>query len=294
VTTGTPTRDHVSRKLFGKAAPYLDVIGQLLPRLLTHRYQFMPNAIFEAWITEGKAPLEQINQVHVGELLDNAHLAATTALVRTNHWANAMVDAYLGSNFLSWSAAARGLVESSGDIGDGLLNIPASLAEHHKMLSRALAGRHAASPLNLSSIEEVLSHYIRAKWTREKTGDVPKAKENIEYVRWIERANVPGVVSLYHKLCGIVHPASGSIDYLYAKDIQGLRLDLNRGATAIDTLCSEYPNVIPTSLMLACNGAFLTLRVLHKFHRHPQLPELKLLDWRQIRMWADIEAFLNR
>lgn len=285
--------DGIVEKQFGRSAVYFDVVSQIIPRLTAHRYHFMPNDVFREWIERESIPVERANQVHARELLDNAHLAATTALARTMYWAEAMCIAYQHSNFLSWASAARGLLESSGDIGDGLLNVPPFLAQHHPMLSAALAGAHK-SPMDLRAPEQALGHYIRAQWTRDKSGEIPRAKDNVEYVRWIERANVRGIVPLYHKLCGITHPASGSLDYMYVYGEDGLRLEMQQGQIAIESICSEFSDVFPASIMLPCNGALLILRVLHKFGRHPKLPELRKLDWNQIKMWPEIQTMLDR
>ena len=275
-----PPLSTTAKKLFGRSTIYFDIASRILPRLTTHRYQFLPNDAFFEWIERENVPIGKINYILVRELLDNAHLAATTALARTILWSEAMCVSYEYSNFVAWASAARGLLESSGDIGDGLSNIAASLAKHHILLSAALAGLQK-KPLDLRPLEEPLSHFIRAKWTRDKSGETPRAKDNVEYVRWIGRADIPGIVALYHKLCGITHPSSGSLDYMYTNDADGLRLDINSGGHAIDEICAEFLDVFPASVMLSCNSTLLILRVLHKFGRHPKLPEDSVLKFQQ-------------
>jgi hypothetical protein len=279
-------------RLFGRAAGYLDLIEAILPRLTTHRYQFLRNDVVSKAMEKGDLSPSEFNGIHASEILDNSHLAATTALIRTSLWVRGMCSAYTDANFLSWAAAARGLIESSGDVGDGLLNVAATLAFNHVALSSALQGRSRSS-LNVGPLEQALSHYIRAKWTRDKSSDTPRARDNIEYVRWIEKANIPGMTSLYHKLCGVAHPASGSFDYLYRYDNGRLWLDMDGNVEAIEELCREFPEAFPASVMLACNNALLILRVLHKFGRHPKLPELRKLPWQEIKAWPDIDAALK-
>jgi len=126
---------------------------------------------------------------------------------------------------------------------------------------------------------------------RAPKSDVRKAKDNIDYVQALE-SGVPTIVEFYRKICGVTHPSSSSIDYLYVVTPTGLRLDTGRNVIAVEGFCNEFPDVLPESLMYACNAALLILRVLHKFRMHPQLPELKRLKWSGIPAWTIIEKSL--
>ena len=129
-----------ANKLFGRAAFYLTVIDAITPIALTHEYSFFSEEWLAQWAKTESFTVERANLVLALELVDKAHLAAITALMRAKRWADAICLLHDNPNFVAWAAAARGLLEAAGDTVDGLLNIPASLAQHHHSIRRCLAG----------------------------------------------------------------------------------------------------------------------------------------------------------
>jgi len=122
-----------------------------------------------------------------------------------------------------------------------------------------------------------------------------KAKDNAAYVGILERT-VPGVLKLYHQLCAICHPSNESIKYFYDPNVgHGRRLKLapTNDAKAIAAICTAYPAALSDALMLSCNAPLYILRVLHKFRIHPKLAALNKLDWKAIKMGAEIERHLK-
>jgi len=83
------------------------------------------------------------------------------------------------------SSAARGLLESSGDIVDALLNIAPTLAEYHHEISNCLSGQEVKI-INVTDLERPLDHFVHARWMR-GSDKVIKAKDNVEYVRVMNR-----------------------------------------------------------------------------------------------------------
>jgi hypothetical protein len=102
---------------------YLDVINQIESIALTHEYSFVDDEFFQHWTRSDSFNVARFNQILSLELIDKAHLAAVSALMRTKRWAEAICIMYEAENFLGWASAARGLLESAGDIVDSLLNI---------------------------------------------------------------------------------------------------------------------------------------------------------------------------
>lgn len=284
-----------ARKLFGGAARYLDIIDDILPVALRHEYRFMSDETFAQRQKSGDFSIEELNFITSLELIEKAHLAAVTALIRTKRWVEAICLMADADNFVGFASTARGLVESAGDIVDGLLKIAPSLAEYHNEISVCLAGKESGFVI-MKELEEPLDHYVHARWIRVKAGDKQiKAKDNASYVRALETA-VPGALSLYHRLCSITHPSSASIDYLYDIDstgTRGMKLAPSKDASAIDTLCREFPSALHDVLMMSCNPSLLILRVLHKFGIHPQLKGLKKLEFAKIKAWPGIEKHLK-
>src|SRR6185437_186528 len=112
------------------------------------------------------------------------------------------------------------------------------LAGHHRPIASSLSGRASSQVYDLSETENLLDHYVLAKWMRVKSGEesVLKAKENAAYVGRIEKV-LPGALKFYQRMCGIAHPSSASIEYLYDYNIEvGGRLKLTTTNDAAETV----------------------------------------------------------
>jgi hypothetical protein len=114
--------------------------------------------------------IKRHNGIFAMELIEKAHLASVTALLRAKRWADATCLAYDKENFLSWSASVRGLLESAGDTVDSLLHIPMTLALRHRDLARCLAGNEERGMV-AEETERHLDHFVHAKWMRTKRGE---------------------------------------------------------------------------------------------------------------------------
>jgi hypothetical protein len=286
-----------AKTLFEEASYFLEIIDEVLPAAITHEYSFMDNDEFKTAIANRQISVAEANRIVSVELLEKAHLASVTALVRTKRWCDAICSMYEAENFIGWAGAARGLLESSGDIVDALLQIPFSIAEHHKAISLAISGRAAADVYGFQQLENKLDHFAFAKWMRlkEPNAEILKAKENAEYIKMIEHV-MPAATQYYRRLCGISHPANASIDFMFRRDPEiggSFRLTLSNDKAAISAMCREFPDALKVALMMSCNPVILILRVLHKFGRHPKLTCLKQFDFSAIKGWPHIEHHLR-
>jgi hypothetical protein len=289
-------RSTILLSLFGPPGPlYLGLIEKILPRVRSFPYQFMSVESFVKLGDEGPDVAGLVNYVIAAELIDMAHLAAITALIRTRKWVLAACSAYECENYIAFAGAIRGLLESSGDITDGLRNVSISLAEAHPTIRSALTGK-LNDKIHGFEIEDQIGHYVRANWKRGPKTDPEKAKENIEYVRVLTGQSFLSVESLYRRLSAISHPSSSSLDYLYVPRAagDGFHIDPDRDSTAIQKLQAECGEVPESCLVISFNAAALILRVLHKFGRHPKLPELRDLSWDAIPAWPPIKQLLDR
>jgi hypothetical protein len=280
-----------SSALFGKASAFLHVINDAIPLAATYRYHFIEDASFKRWRDSPAFNIKEQNFILALELVDKAHLAAVTSLVRTKRWADAACLMYESENFIGWASCARGLLESAGDIIEGLLNVAGTLATHHRSISWCLTG-DADNIYTFSEPEAALDHFVFAKWGREKES-VLTAKSNADYVRLLASV-MPDAVEIYRRLCSVTHPAADSINYLFDDKEEQFRLDVCGDIKAIQRFCSDYPLTMHMALMMSCNPPLLILRVLHKFCVHPKLPTLRKFDWSAIPAWAEIEQSLKR
>ena len=138
--------------LFGnQGTNYLGIFDEIARHLLTHSYTFVTEASFLNILKSKRLTIS--NQILSLELIDKAHLAATMALYRTKQWIRATCIGYDDHNFIAWAAGARGLVENTGDILDGLAQVPLDLATYHGVISMALAGRAPEALFGFSDTE---------------------------------------------------------------------------------------------------------------------------------------------
>jgi hypothetical protein len=285
-----------TEKLFGPAANYLGVIATITPIALTHRYTFVSEERFSEWQKSEPFPLQRINLTLALELIEKAHLAAITALMRTKRWADATCLMYDSENFVGWAAAVRGFLESAGDTVDGLNDIPLSLAKYHRVIKRCLTGKENKQFVGYPDLEARLDHFVHARWMRTKRNEenVLKAKENSIYVSTLDSAT-PGVLKLYQKLCAICHPSNESLEYLYNPmgSDEGFTLSQTNDANAIAAICSTYPEALPAALMMSSNAALSILKVLHKFDGYPRLAALKKFDWKVMKGGLESERHLR-
>jgi hypothetical protein len=98
------------KKLFGRASVYLSVIDTIAPIALSHEYTFFSDEWFAKWLEAKACTVEQTNSILALELIDKAHLAAITALLRTKRWVDATCLMYDNTNFVGWAASVRGLL----------------------------------------------------------------------------------------------------------------------------------------------------------------------------------------
>ncbi len=285
-----------AHSVFGKNAIYFDLMPEVIRVATRYKYRFHPDEVFREWLRSDDYTVAACNRIVALELIDWAHLAAVASLLRTRRWADAVVIAHGQSNVLAWASAVRGLLESAGDIEDGLGAIPISLAQNHGVISLCLSGK-SKELVGFSELEDKLSHFVFAKWIRVKRGEasVMKSKDIAEYVRRLEPI-MPGAVDFYHQLCNVTHPSVGSIDWLFSLDAAedgGLKLMPEGDLKAIEKIAASYPDALSDMLMVSCNVALLILRVLHKFDVHPQLAVLKKYNWSGIRYWAKVEQALR-
>jgi hypothetical protein len=281
-------------KLFKTAAPFLTLIDEIVPVVSNHGYTFVSDDRFEQWRHSADFTIERMNFIVALELVEKAHLASMTALLRARRWADATCLMYDSENFLGWATAFRGFLESAGDTLDGLHRIPDTLALQHRKIAEGLGGMSHAV-IDASEMENALDHFVHAKWMRTKRGEenTLKAKNNIDYVSNLD-ATIPEVARLYQQLCSICHPSNASIEYFF--DISpgsSFKLSPTKDAAAIDAFFSEYPDALFQALQAHCVPPFLILRVLHKFKIHPQIKILNKIDWKHIAMAVDVERYLG-
>jgi hypothetical protein len=100
-----------ARKLFKRAAAFLGLIDHIVSTTSNYEYSFVSDDWFKQWTKSADFKIEQMNFIVALELLEKAHLASLTALLRAKRWADATCLMYEKATLLGWSASFRGLLE---------------------------------------------------------------------------------------------------------------------------------------------------------------------------------------
>jgi hypothetical protein len=284
-----------AEQLFKSSAFFLNLSDEIIPIAATHTYTFVSDDWYQEWLHSDEFSIKWHNGIIATELIEKAHLASITALLRAKQWTDATCLAYEKENFLSWAASFRGLLESAGDTVDSLLHIPITLALRHRDLARCLAGNEERGMVVAEETERHLDHFVHATWMRTKRGEenILKAKDNVDYISALDEA-IPNIKPLYHRLCSVCHPSNASIEYFFDVGTEpSLTLSPRNDKKAILGVCREYPDALFQALQAHCTPPLLTLVVLHKFGVHPQLKAVRLVDWKHVSMGAEIMEALK-
>jgi hypothetical protein len=81
-----------AKKLFKRAAVFLDLIDKIVPVASTHGYTFVSDEWFEQWRQSDDFTIERMNFIVALELIEKAHLASMSALLRARRYGRANRD----------------------------------------------------------------------------------------------------------------------------------------------------------------------------------------------------------
>jgi hypothetical protein len=280
--------------MFGRIADlYLKGLERFPLDQLTRNYAFVDNDEFG---NQARADQPKAMQIYWSEILMRAHLAAATAILRSLKWIDGASVAAKAKNLLVFSAAFRGLIESSADTFTALNAVPETFARDYSMICQAIAGK--ADKLVIGKeMEDTLIHYAFARKTRrsEVTPESHRARQVREYMDILERGQVPRVIECYSELCDLTHPGASSVwMFLHAKSEREFRVEPNRDEGVIRWFLSEYEDTLARLFMFAFNSPIMTLAVLNYF----PLPEFHtpgLWNWdlSGIPAWRSVQRYLS-
>ena len=210
-------------------------------------------------------------RVYWSETLQRAHIAAVTAIMRSQNWLSAAFSTSSEKNALAFSAAFRGLLESAADTTTALIGTPMTLAHYYPVIADALSGRAtviATSP----ELEDELIHYSHGRYfkraERASTPESHIARSVHEYLKVFENLNAEEVGQCYRFLCDLTHPGAPSVwMWLNPLDTKGTEYELSTepDETIIVDFLERYETVLLDVLMFAFNAPVLVLNTLNYF-----------------------------
>lgn len=279
---------------------YLRLLEKDLP---TYTYKFIP-------IEEYKqlSDIKEMQKIYWFELLERAHWASITTIYRTLGWVNGTSNAYISNNYLLFSAAYRGFLESSADSFYTLLKIPKAFAIIYQEVNLALNGSFSQKMIINKELEDSLIHfsYARSRQTKKKdeevTGiifpDIHVSETIRKYIDSFGDGLKERIHTCYSFLCDSTHPGMTSV-WMYIGTVnQDLKI---RGfsdkehfeKSLLEKFCSDYVKTSEEILMLIFNLTMITLKVINTFNV-PELytPAVNNLSMNHTKLWQDIKEYL--
>jgi hypothetical protein len=78
-----------AKQLFKSAALYLNLIDEIIPIATKHTYTFVSDDWYKEWVQSDEFSIKRQNFIIAIELIEKAHLASITALLRAKRWTDA-------------------------------------------------------------------------------------------------------------------------------------------------------------------------------------------------------------
>lgn len=280
--------------MFGQVGNlYLEVIEKLPIAVFRKRYTFTDNDEFRKIMA---SDLPRGQKIYWYEILMRSHMTAATAILRSKRWINGIVSSAKTSNLLAFAATLRGLIESAADTHTALLNVPATLARDHSMITTALVGK-ADKVFIVEELEDYLIHYSHARKTKksEVVPDSHRAQQIRDYIAILEKGEAHRVVECYSQLCDLTHPGASSVwMWLNAESDLEIELETRQEQAVINWFLTEYETLYADLFMFAFNMPIVTLAVLNYFPiTEFHTPELKDWNLSDIRAWRNISKTLS-
>lgn len=256
-----------AKEVFGPAAAsHLPIIAAVLNDIGEHRYEFME---VDRFVETSTRDLGDGQRIYWTEMLYRAHFAASTSLIRTQRWIDAIFTSVRDANFTAFSAAYRGCLEAAADSFHTFRSVPPQIADFHTVIRAALA-KTPADPGIFPDLENALIHFTHAGYVKkgEDVNPAHRAKATTEYLNGLATIT-PEVLDCYREVCDVTHPGLGSVkcyaDTFPTENGTGYRLRTDLDAILIRQFCEKYEPVSRTMIFNSVVPPVITLRILNEF-----------------------------
>jgi len=257
----------VDHELFDALGAAARKLATDLPNSATgQRYAFLRNDVFHK-ISDDRRKM----QIYWQEMFLRAHWAAMLNLRRHERWQSACIMAYEATNFYSFVASLRGLLEAALDAHYSLGPVPISFAEHYEHIQSALHGELNGALIS-SEIEDRLIHFVYArKLEKREQGIAPDSHEALDPREYRNALHLPGQYRdgfrrLYDELCAYCHPTAFSLRPLWRTLPDGkITFVVLDDQQAIKQLVDTHREAIEFALGLSVTTSVLVLRTINQF-----------------------------
>ena len=286
--------------LFGKNGEvFIPLIRNVLSEIHPYEYEFMDINEFELL---GKTQPSKAQKVYWREILMRAHFTAIISLLRSIRWLDGAINAYESTNYLSFTSAIRGFLESAADSFYSLSNVNLTLAENFANIESALLEKVSTKEFFSSKeLEDILIHFSHARFIKkgENFPDSHNAKRMSDYIKKMENQNSDVTIGdCYYELCESTHPASQSV-YCFTEVknevSQKYAISQTSDKEFIESFCKRYEKVFNSLFQYQFNAALFALRVINSFSIDEyKTPIVDQISFDNIKGWEKLKQLLPR
>ncbi|EOU1139361.1 hypothetical protein C0L85_05430 [Clostridium perfringens] len=207
-------------------------------------------------------------QIYWKEILLRVHFTATTSIIRNQRWLSGVISGIENKNFMIFSSALRGFLESVTDSFYSLEEFTTALPLNYKNINKAVRGE-LNELMSTEKLENDLLHFQMAKKSKENMF-ILKALPATKYIEYFDKFNSTKTKELYSQLCEITHPASRSItcfteEIVVSDSYSYLQTTLINDSNQIEKIFDDYLSSIESLLKISLTIPFLILKILLKY-----------------------------
>ncbi|MBV9241857.1 MAG: hypothetical protein JO314_07610 [Acidobacteria bacterium] len=268
-------------------------VTNVVSTLKRYRYSFMPEKEFRDLVERSTDPYET-DRICLTEILERAHLAATTSLVRADRWIRGIYLSDDANNYILFTAAFRGLLESCADAHYALATVPRTLAEHAEKMFEALNLVPRSNSYMFQKLEDRLIHFSHGRRVRkeELAPDSHSALHMRDYINYLQDSDAGPIHGFYSELCEVTHPAHDSVWCMLPKlDDSSWQLDVTFDRSLIGSLCLRHREAIAQFFPRGVAPSLMILGLInHMGLEHLKTPEMDHVDLSLIGRYQEFRA----
>lgn len=279
---------------------YYELINEMNSNIQfsSYSYEIHDSNFFE---TNAEIKPSDLQQIYWSEILQRAHCAGLTSLIRNFKWTASVCQAIDDNNLLSFTSNLRCLIESCGDSIMSLTSLPKALSDNNATIKAAIKGEGDTLVMS-EEFEGILNRLTDARMIAQadggSDGKLPKAKHAkpaSEYLQKLDNITDDGPISeLYTVLCQFADPSAHSIHYLFDIDENEGKYDFNYAKDPdkeyIERVLNNYMAEIIQSLQYGFNSSLLTLKTLNQFDFElVNTPAVRSVNFDNLKSWVDIK-----
>jgi len=269
----------------------IPAISTAVANLETFQYRFMTEQSYRKLIEESPDPYEA-QQVYCFEILERAHIAAVTSLIRADRWLKGVLNAFRDNNFFVFTSSFRGFLESCADTHYVLAAVPRTISDTSEQLYECLHRVPRSEIYIFQPLEDRLIHYSHGRKVgkTELTPDSHKAKTMKDYLTYLQQESNGPIHDFYSELCEVTHPAADSVwCMLTGLDESTIVLNKKFDREAIISMCRQNATSLDWLFGQCISPALMTLGLINLMNiKELQTSAIDHVDLSNVGRWNEI------